>query len=425
MEADHERGRYSSPRRLGRSVASSSLTETTSAADVVRGYFEAMAARDLEAAAGFWAAGGTERIVGQAELTAPHGLQEYFGELFEAFPDARFEVLEMLTEGERTAVRWRLRVTFAGPGRFQNFEPNGATVVMEGCDVVTVRDGLIQHNDAYLDSMDVARQLGLLPPAGSPAEVQMARVANLRTRLQKRRQGAEAERIADGVWIVRGGFPMRTMNVYLIEDEGGVTVFDAGIEDMVSPIRAAAAQLGGIRRIVLGHADADHRGAAPGLGAPVYCHPAEREAAESAQSLRTYMDFRKLEPPARWVIPRLLPVWDGGPVQIAGTVQEGDEIAGFRVIELPGHAPGLIGLFRERDRLALVSDCFYTLDLRTGRKGPPRVPHPATNLSSSQAAQSIRKLATLDPSAVWAGHTDPVTGDVATQLQQAAASAPA
>ena len=32
--------------------------------------------------------------------------------------------------------------------------------------------------------------------------------------------------------------------------------------------------------------------------------------------------------------------WDGGPVQISGTVSEGDEIAGFRVIHLPGHAPG-------------------------------------------------------------------------------------
>jgi glyoxylase-like metal-dependent hydrolase (beta-lactamase superfamily II) len=111
-------------------------------------------------------------------------------------------------------------------------------------------------------------------------------------------------------------------------------------------------------------------------------------------------------------------------VQIAGTVSEGDEIAGFRVIELPGHAPGLIGLFRDRDRLALTSDCFYTLDLRTGMKCPARVPHPSTNLSTEQAAESIRKLAALNPSVVWAGHTDPVTGDVKAQLEHAAATAP-
>ena len=55
------------------------------------------------------------------------------------------------------------------------------------------------------------------------------------------------------------------MNVYLIEDDGGVTVFDCGVSDMTAPLAAAGARLGGIKRIVLGHADADHRGAAPGL----------------------------------------------------------------------------------------------------------------------------------------------------------------
>ena len=107
-----------------------------------------------------------------------------------------------------------------------------------------------------------------------------------------------------------------------------------------------------------------------------------------------------------------------------GAVQEGEEVAGFRVIDLPGHAPGLIGLFRERDRLALVSDCIYTLDPQTGIKGEARVPHPAFNLSTPQAAESVRKLAALTPSAVWAGHADPVTGDVVAQLERAAAAAP-
>ena len=115
-------------------------------------------------------------------------------------------------------------------------------------------------------------------------------------------------------------------------------------------------------------------------------------------------------------------VWDGGPVQIAGTVEEGDEIAGFRVVHLPGHAPGLIGLWRESDRLALVSDCFYTLDVETTRKGAPRVPHAAFNYDTEQARASIRKLAALDPATVWAGHAGPLTGDVAGQLERAAAT---
>ena len=138
--------------------------------------------------------------------------------------------------------------------------------------------------------------------------------------------------------------------------------------------------------------------------------------------MRDYWDLEKLTRHGRLLLGRLFPVWDGGAVRIAGTVQEGDEVAGFRVIELPGHAPGLIGLFRESDRLALVSDCVYTLDPQTGKKGGPRIPHPAFDADVEQARVSIRKLADLRPSAAWAGHADPVTGDVAAQLQQAASA---
>jgi hydroxyacylglutathione hydrolase len=209
--------------------------------------------------------------------------------------------------------------------------------------------------------------------------------------------------------------------VFLVEDDGGgVTVFDAGIETMVSAIAAAAGGLGGINRIVLGHAHADHRGAAPGLGAPVLCHPAERADAEGDGGMH-YFDLSKLRPYARPVYRRLLPYWDGGPLRIDGTVEEGADVSGFRVVHLPGHAPGLIALFRERDGLALTSDVFYALDPQTGIHGPPRVAHAAFNLDTEQARASIRKLAQLRPSAAWPGHAEPLTGDVADQLERAAA----
>ena len=390
------------------------------AADTVKRYFEAMGAQDLDAAVALWEPGGVERIVGGPELIAPQGIRQYFGELFAAFPDFGFEVLEAAAGEDRVAVRWRARGPFAGPGRFQGFEPNGARVEIEGCDVVTVADGRISHNDAYLDSGDVARQLGFLPATGSSAEAKLIKLANLGTKVRGRMEASEPERVAEGVWVLRGGFPLRTMNVYLIEDAGGVTVFDAGIEDMTRAIRVAAVRMGGIKRVVLGHADADHRGAAPGLGAPVYCHPAEREAAESPDSCRTYWNLDKLDPHGRVLLSKLIPVWDGGAVQIADTVREGDEVAGFEVIELPGHAPGLIGLFRSSDRVALVSDCFYTLDPQTGRKRPAQIPHPAFNADTEQVRESIRKLATREPSVAWAGHADPVRDDVVSRLYRAA-----
>jgi len=114
--------------------------------------------------------------------------------------------------------------------------------------------------------------------------------------------------------------------------------------------------------------------------------------------------------------------WPSFDDEIAGTVEEGDEVAGFRVVHIPGHAPGMIALWRESDRLALTSDCFYTLDPTTGIKGPPRVPHAAFNLDTEAARASIRKIAALEPASAWPGHADPLTGDVRAQLEQAAAS---
>jgi steroid delta-isomerase-like uncharacterized protein len=394
-----------------------------SSTDIVRRYFEAIAARDFDSALAMWAPGGVERVVGQRELTAPDGVRELLGELHGAFPDLHWEVLDVTAGADRVAVRWRARGTFAGPGNFQGFVANGARLDMEGCDVLTVNaEGQIERLDAYLDSGDVARQLGVLPPAGSRAETNMTKLANVRTRARAWIQGSDPQRIAAGVWLVRGGIP-KTMNVYLIEDDGGVTVFDCGVSDMAAPLAAAGARLGGISRVVLGHADADHRGAAPGLNAPVYCHAAERAAAESPDAYRDYWDRAKLDPRGRTVLWRLIQSWDGGAVQIAGTLTEGDDVAGFKVVHLPGHAPGLIALFRESDRLALVSDTIYTLDPQSGRHAPAHVPHPAFNQDTDQARASIRKLAALDPASVWAGHADPVTGDVAAQLEAAAAAA--
>jgi len=401
---------------------SSATQDHTSVAAVGRAYFDALAARDPDAMAACWAPGGVDRLIGQAELHAPDGVREYFTALFAAFPDFSAEVLSITTEEDRCAVRWQATGTFAGPGTFNDVAPNGARIHLEGCDVVQVRDGLVVHNDAYVDGMSIARQLGLMPPQGSTAEQRMTSAFNAKTRVGQRLTGGAPERVAEGVWLIRGGFPMKTMNVYLIEDEGQVTVFDAGIRAMTNAIAAAGAGMGGIRRVVLGHGHADHRGAAPGLGAPVYCHPAERADAEGDGGAHYFHLAELSSPLARFLMPRLLKSWDGGPVQIAGTVEEGDEIAGFRVIYLPGHAPGLIGLWRESDRLALVSDCFYTLDPQTGRKGHPRVPLAAFNQDTEQARASILKLAALEPAAAWAGHADPLVGDVREQLERAAAT---
>jgi hydroxyacylglutathione hydrolase len=391
------------------------MAETTR---VVREYFEALGRGERDAQLRYYAADAAVEIHGVTGRVGRDEMIAFFAELFDAFPDWQFDVLDIVTEDDRAAVNWRARATFAGPGRFLGFEPTGARVDIEGVDLVRVRDGRIAAIDAYMNGAELARQLGALPPLGSAAEARMAQAFNLTTRV-KRRIATGAEPVADGVWVVRGGFPGKAMNIYLVRDGDGVMLYDAGIKAMTSAIAAAGASLGGITRILLGHGHPDHRGVAPYLDVPVLCHPDNREDAEGDGGMR-YFDFGELKPYAKPVFPYLLRMWDGGPVTIADTVDEGDEVAGFEVVALPGHAPGLIGLWRAADRLALVSDCFYTLDPQTGLHGHPRVPHPAFNHDTEQARASIRKLAAMEPAAAWAGHADPLTGDVRTQLEHAA-----
>jgi glyoxylase-like metal-dependent hydrolase (beta-lactamase superfamily II)/predicted ester cyclase len=388
---------------------------------VARRYFAAIDARDLDTAVALWAEGGRENVRGQIDTVAPEGVREFIGGLLAAVPDLRMEVVSSTTEGDRCGIQWRLTGTFAGPGSFAGIAPTGNPIELEGFDLLTVKDGLIQSNDAFSDSMSFARQIGMMPAQGSAAEQRMTGAFNVKTRLASGFAGGEPGLVAEGVWTVQGQ-PARC-NVYLIEDEGGVTVFDAGARTMVRSVATAGARLGGIRRVVLGHGHTDHRGTAPSLGAPVLCHPEEVQDAEGSGGFRYWPQGLRGLPPGMRQMHLLMHrwLWDGGPVTISGTLSEGDEVAGFRVVEIPGHAPGMIALWRESDRLVLSTDCFYTLDM-WGRDSEPHLPIAIYNYDTELARESLRKLAALEPAAAWPGHARPLTGDVRSKLERAAES---
>lgn len=236
-----------------------------------------------------------------------------------------------------------------------------------------------------------------------------------------------AEPIAHDLWCLQGG--PGHCNVYFLRAPGGrVTLFDAGARLMRRKIASAAEELGGLREIVLGHGHTDHRGAAPGLAAPVRCHP-DAVAEATGRGGWEYWDpkLRFLPRPIR-AVHRLLHrvAWDGGPVEIAGTVADGEEVAaGFRVVPLPGHAPGQIALWRESDRTALTTDVFYVVDM-WGRPGPPLPPTEGYSQDPERARASILALADLDPAVCWPGHGRPLRASadgrsVADQLRAGAA----
>jgi hydroxyacylglutathione hydrolase len=244
--------------------------------------------------------------------------------------------------------------------------------------------------------------------------------------------GSQLEKVADGVWRLSGDIK-NGMNIYFLEDEDGITQFDAGTQPMTDDARRAAEQLGGLKRIVLGHSHSDHRGTAPALGVPVLCHPDEVSFATAEKGgIPDYWDMDKID----WWLSRFLyrlilhRRWDGGAVKIDETLQEGDEIAGFKVFHFPGHAPGLIGLWRESDRLMLSSDVIYMVDSIHLKALPsdeaPTVPHWVWNWDHDAAKESVRKLAALEPRTIWTGHEHALEGEpgeVRARLERAAEQA--
>ncbi len=103
---------------------------------------------------------------------------------------------------------------------------------------------------------------------------------------------------------------------------------------------------------------------------------------------------------------------------------QGDVPAGFEVVHFPGHAPGLIGLWRDSDGVAIVSDTIYVVDsarLKELPEGEASVPHPAFAWDHQMAKESVRKLAALKPKVVMSGHGEPLRGeDLGPALEAAA-----
>jgi len=153
-------------------------------------YFDALARRDVDAMAELWAPDGMEHIAGQVDAVGPEGVRAYFTELFGAFPDLAVTVRSTTVQDDRAAVHWTATGTMSGP--LSGVEPTGAHVELEGIDLLRVKDGLIVRNDAVPDGMSLARQMGLVPEAGSTAEQRLFAAFNVRTRAV-RRAAAKAE----------------------------------------------------------------------------------------------------------------------------------------------------------------------------------------------------------------------------------------
>jgi hydroxyacylglutathione hydrolase len=206
------------------------------------------------------------------------------------------------------------------------------------------------------------------------------------------------KQLAEGLYQLDGR-PRNAINVYL----AGEVLIDAGTRQAE---RRILRQLEGrtVNAHALTHAHPDHQGSSHAvcerLGIPLWCGEDDIPAMETPGAIVNS------KAPA-WLNRIQARFWTGPPHPVSRALHEGDEVAGFAVLQTPGHSAGHVSFWRESDRVLIVGDVLGNMHFITGVPGlhlPPDLftPNPARN------RESARRLAALEPALACFGHGAPL-----------------
>ena len=205
--------------------------------------------------------------------------------------------------------------------------------------------------------------------------------------------------IAPDVWQVGGGFPPNGINLYVIGDvlvdaatrHGGRRIFR---EIEGREINAHA----------LTHAHPDHQGAShevcERLGIPYWVPERDADAAENPELIGE----RQPDHPIAQFFARTM-TGPGHPVD--RKLRGGDAVAGFEVIDVPGHSAGHVAYWRESDGVLILGDVLNNIDVLTGIPGL-REPKSFLTPDPAENRRSAKSLGPLEPKVVLFGHGAPL-----------------
>lgn len=211
------------------------------------------------------------------------------------------------------------------------------------------------------------------------------------------------------------------VNFYLVADERGITLIDAGIpgqwDDLTAELDSMGRSLDEIKGVVLTHGDTDHRGVAERLrrdhGVPVYVHREDASLAMGSAEKKASWGKIKLRP-------LLAFLWYAGrrgslrvpPVTEVETFVDGEmlDLPGDpQIISVPGHSPGSVAVYVPAVGALFVGDAMTTRHVLTGVQGPQPAPF---TLDPTRAIESLGRLESLEANWVLPGHGPPWTGGV-------------
>src|SRR5262245_55691708 len=191
------------------------------------------------------------------------------------------------------------------------------------------------------------------------------------------------------------------VNCYLVREDDGLTLVDAGLGGGAKAILEAARTLGlPIQRIVLTHAHGDHIGSVDALHQLL----PTAEIIVSARDARFLAGDMRLDPDE----PQAKLRGDYRTITARPTrlLVDGDRVGSLQVVSSPGHTPGHIALFDTRDSTLIAGDAFQT---RAGVavSGTVRLLFPFPAMATwhrPTALTSAQRLRALEPTRLAVGH---------------------
>ena len=205
--------------------------------------------------------------------------------------------------------------------------------------------------------------------------------------------------VADGVWHLNTLFFPNGVNAFLA---GGVLI-DAGTRRSGKGILR---DLEGhdVNAHALTHAHPDHQGAShevcTALDIPYWVPEKDVEPAENP-------DLIGERQPDHFMAQFFARVFTGPAHKVDRVLHEGDEVGGFKVIEVPGHSAGHVAYWREADGVLILGDVLNNMDVVTGIPGL-REPKKFLTPDPEENRRSAKKLAPLEPKVVLFGHGGPL-----------------
>jgi predicted ester cyclase len=89
--------------------------------------------------------------------TGPQAFRNYYDAIRSAVPDARYEVDDLIAEGDKVVVRWRLLGTHKG--EFRGIAPTGRPIELKGVAIYRVENGKLMERWVVSDLYGALKQI--------------------------------------------------------------------------------------------------------------------------------------------------------------------------------------------------------------------------------------------------------------------------